>query len=723
MSIYFSVYIITTTDKNSRLELLLNQEVENLTNSYEVTKDRYNVISKIINQEVFNSERVLELFYNAKNTNDENERDIFRTMLYKELLPHFENLRETGVNIIHFAFRDNKSFLRVHDKDMYNDDLSLSRPSIAHVNKTKEPISGFEQDKQMHAFRNIFPLFYNYKFIGSAEVSFSSQSMQKAMLELHNTYTNFIIKKNLLDSNAYKNNFYTNYIQSIEHKDFIFLNIKSNKKNIDVKNILSDKKLKADIVENIKHQNSFSLYTHYLDDSYIVSFLPIKDIKEKKTLAYLVSYKKSKYIYDMTHEYIILNSVAFFGFLILFVVVYFNIKQRVNLEEIVKKRTQELENEKTVAQNATKTKSQFLANMSHEIRTPMNGILGISHLLFKTKLSENQKNYLTKIDNSAKSLLNIINDILDLSKIEAGKFTIESVEFNLKKAISQTLAPLEIIANQKHIKITTDYAKNVGDFFIGDSLRISQVLTNLIGNAIKFTNEEGKISIYVVKIKDSVYRFKIEDSGIGLNENEQKKLFKLFSQADNSTTRKYGGTGLGLAISKELVELMGGTIWVESQEGLGSSFIFEIKLKEIDPPKPKDEIKKIEHDKEFIKAKKILIVEDNTTNQLVLLGLLEDYVEEIDVAKNGKEAVEMFEKGKYELIFMDLQMPVMDGYEATKIIREIDKEIPIIALTANAMQEEIQKTKSLGMNTHLTKPIDLEKFFHTLDKYINQNAR
>ena len=222
MSIYFSVYIITTTDKNSRLELLLNQEIENLTTSSEVTKDRSNVRSKIINQEVFNSERVLELFYNAKNTNDENERDIFRTMLYKELLPHFENLRETGVNIIHFAFRDNKSFLRVHDKDMYNDDLSLSRPSIAHVNKTKEPISGFEQDKQMHAFRNIFPLFYNYKFIGSAEVSFSSQSMQKAMLELHNTYTNFIIKKNLLDSNAYKNNFYTNYIQSIEHKDFIF---------------------------------------------------------------------------------------------------------------------------------------------------------------------------------------------------------------------------------------------------------------------------------------------------------------------------------------------------------------------------------------------------------------------------------------------------------------------------------------------------------------------
>jgi CheY-like chemotaxis protein len=300
---------------------------------------------------------------------------------------------------------------------------------------------------------------------------------------------------------------------------------------------------------------------------------------------------------------------------------------------------------------------------------------------------------------------------------------IERVEFNLRETIEKVISPLEIIANQKNITISVDYANNVGSYFIGDALRISQILTNLIGNAIKFTPKDGNINIYVAKAEESVYRFKVQDSGIGLSAKEQKKLFKLFSQADSSTTRKYGGTGLGLAISKQLVELMGGKIWVESIEDIGSSFIFEIKLKETEFIRKAKEEKKVEFSKEFIDAKRVLIVEDNETNQLVLLGLLEECIEDIDIAKNGKEAVEMFEKDKYELIFMDLQMPVMDGYEATRIIRSMDSNVPIIALTANAMSEEIEKTKAVGMNGHLIKPIDLEKLFDTLRKYVNSNTK
>ena len=198
-------------------------------------------------------------------------------------------------------------------------------------------------------------------------------------------------------------------------------------------------------------------------------------------------------------------------------------------------------------------------------------------------------------------------------------------------------------------------------------------------------------------------------------------MFVSFSQADSPTTRKYGGTGLGLAISKQLVELMGGKIWVYSKEGVGSNFIFELKLKEVKSNHLKHEDKKTDLNENIFNANKILVVEDNLTNQLVLLGLLEDCVKEIDIAKNGKEAVEMFQIGKYELILMDIQMPIMDGYETTRIIREIDKEIPIIALTANAMVEEIEKTKKAGMNEHLIKPINIENFFTTLSKYITQN--
>lgn len=422
----------------------------------------------------------------------------------------------------------------------------------------------------------------------------------------------------------------------------------------------------------------------------------------------------------MLHEYIWINALAFFGFLLLFIVIYLNIKQRVTLEKIVKERTKELEREKDRAQNATKAKSQFLANMSHEIRTPINGIIGMSHLLLQTKLTKEQMNFLKNIDNSAKSLFRLINDILDFSKIEAGKLSIEKTTFNLKKSVSSVIESVKFIVQEKNIRIHLKYGHNLKDYFHGDSLRISQILTNLLGNAIKFTHN-GDIYITIKKIDEKRLRFQIKDTGIGLSEEEQKKLFKSFSQADSSTTRKYGGTGLGLAISKQLVELMGGKIWVESKEGFGSSFIFEIELQETDFIEADEE--KTEFDKNILNANKILIVEDNLTNQLVLLGLLEDYVKEIDIANNGKEALDLFKSGKYELILMDLQMPIMDGYEATKIIREIDKDIPIIALSANAMTEEVEKTKAYGMNEHLAKPIDVEKLFATLSKYINSNKK
>ena len=378
----------------------------------------------------------------------------------------------------------------------------------------------------------------------------------------------------------------------------------------------------------------------------------------------------------------------------------------------------ELEVAKQKAEDATESKSMFLANMSHEIRTPMSAILGMSHLVGQTELNEKQKEYILTIDASAKSLLAIINDILDFSKIEAGQLSIEKVDFNLDELMQNLLKLSSFTLNAKDVVLSVEYGEDVGESFCGDSLRLGQVITNLLSNAIKFT-KHGEIKVLVKKLEPHRYSFEVKDSGIGLTQEQQERLFKSFSQADATTTRKYGGTGLGLSISKQLCELMGGRIWVESVLNVGSSFLFEIELQEkefIAPTQKNDTFEKLYSDITALNGSEILVVDDNITNQDVLIGLLEHTKIKIDLADNGEQAVAMFKKSaqKYELILMDLQMPIMDGYKATEIIRKIDKNIPILALTANVMQEDINRAEEVGMNGHLKKPIEIENFYTAL---------
>ncbi|MDR2591420.1 MAG: transporter substrate-binding domain-containing protein [Chitinispirillales bacterium] len=489
---------------------------------------------------------------------------------------------------------------------------------------------------------------------------------------------------------------------------------------------------KANIVFDFVSESTFGFNK---DEAVLCSIvdkaLALVDTKEISEQWMRKTYNYNAKLARLHRFWLIIAAVLLFSILVLLFILFQNGRRSAKqLEMLVQKRTVELA-------SANRAKSLFLSNMSHEMRTPLNAITGMTVIGRRAKEIERKDYALDKISDASTYLLGVINDVLDMSKIEANMLELSPVEFNFEKMLQNVVSIIGFRVQEKRQTLTMCFDDAIPRTIVTDDQRLSQVITNLLSNAVKFTPEEGSVALNASLVNEEdglcTIQITIGDTGIGISEEQQKKLFTSFQQAESDTTRKYGGTGLGLAISKRIVEMMGGKIGIQSEVGKGSVFTFTIRARKgscaEDEQYAVDAADNGEADITGIFAgRRVMLVEDLRFNREILMSLLEPTQISIDCAENGVEAVRMFAEvpDRYDVIFMDVQMPEMDGYEATRRIRAMDtpkaKTIPIIAMTANVFREDIERCEAAGMNSHLGKPLNLDDLVKKLRAYLPRNS-
>ncbi len=644
---------------------------------------------------------------------DSQKRDSIRETLYHYYADFYSLLERFNFRQLHFHLPGAISFLRMHRPEKYGDDLSDVRQSIVLAEQTGEFVKGFEEGRIINGYRMVFPLFLLEEFIGTVEVSISFNTICQDLTKEFCMPFHFVIHEDVVQEKVFESE-QDNYVQAgfidgylYDREAYEKINSLASNSGIPFEGI--NENLSVKYSETNSQGESFSLHTTIDGVVYSAVFLEIKNFKDKN-VGYLISFKEDKNISDVIKKTRITMINVIIIYLLLSILIYYMYRSREN------------------ALIANKAKSEFLANMSHEIRTPMNGILTAAEIIEQTSNEDKRKDFLRIIKVSADSLLQIINDILDLSKIEAGKLRMEDITFDLHEILDDVTKLIFLSASKKGLESELIVEENVPRYIKGDPLRLKQILLNLLSNALKFT-EHGKIQ---VRVKNDYLRdgnterinFSVTDTGTGIDEEKKKILFKKFSQADSTITRKFGGTGLGLAISKKLVDMMNGEIDFKSEPGYGTEFFFIIPVKRSNPEEIA-EVKRSEgaclkSDSNISRRLKVLVAEDNQVNQTIIKEILSSFGWRYDLVDNGNDAVERAIKNHYDVILMDVMMPIMDGLEAAKKIKSSPgkTDMPIIALTASVTEKDIKKVFEAGMDAYLAKPIKITELKNTIIKLV-----
>ncbi len=708
-----TIFILYNTFQTEKMNIY-KENIELLESQYKSLLLPYENFAKYIFEREVNRTWIKQQIKIA--VDDPERRDTVRETLYQYFGSFYNLLKQFNFRQLHFHLPGAISFLRMHRPEKYGDDLSNIRASIVLAAKTGEFIKGFEEGRIVNGYRMVFPIYHtsemdksNEEFIGTVEISISFCTICEDLTNEFNRPFHFIIKEDVVEEKVFESE-QGNYLKVTFLDNYLFdreihETIKDLSSNQKLPSEQINKNLSLEYSKKVRNGESFSLHTTVDGTVYSAVFLKIKNF-ENENVGYLISYKEDKKITDIINKTKLTLVFVSIIFSLLLILIYYMYRSREN------------------ALIANKAKSEFLANMSHEIRTPMNGILTAVEIIQKTDNEKKQKDFLKIIKVSADSLLQIINDILDLSKIEAGKLQLEEIPFDLREILNDVTQLIFLSASKKGLASELIIEQDVPQYIKGDPLRLKQILLNLLSNALKFT-EKGTIQVLVKREQVNAAEqeniiFSVKDTGVGIDEEKQEIMFRKFSQADSTITRKFGGTGLGLAISKRLVEMMNGKIDFKSEAGKGSEFYFRVPVERANEEEIQTcELGKREADQtEGISeiALNVLVAEDNQINQAIIKEVLSGFGWNYQLVSNGKEAVEAVKNNNYDVILMDVMMPVMDGLEATERIKALPEKskIPVVALTASVTEADLQKVFQAGMDAYIPKPIKIIDLKNTI---------